>query len=109
MRSPQLDQLQSVLQQQNLVTRIEDGQEQGKVLFVEGDLTTDVVGETAAAQGIVLHELTLQRGSLEAAFMQMTGHTVEYHAHDEIAAVSDPNAVPPVSGAEVAAGPKEDN
>jgi ABC-2 type transport system ATP-binding protein len=108
-RSPQLDQLQSVLQQQNLVTRIEDVQDDGKVLFVEGDLTTDAIGETAAAQGIVLHELTLQRGSLEAAFMQMTGDSVEYHAHDEIAAVTDPNAVPPVSGVEVAVGPKEDN
>ena len=57
----------------------------------------------------MLHELTLQRGSLEAAFMQMTGDSVEYHAHDEIAAVTDVNAVPPVSGAEVAAGPKGDN
>jgi ABC-2 type transport system ATP-binding protein len=108
-RSPQLAELQSVLQAQNLVTRVEDAEEQGKVLFVEGDLTTDQIGEAAAAKGIVLHELTLQRGSLEQAFMQMTGDSVQYHAHDEIAAVTDPNAVPPVSGAEVAAGPKEDN
>ncbi len=53
------------------------------MLFVEGDLTTDQVGEAAAAHGIVLHELTLQRGSLEQAFMQMTGDSVQYHAHDE--------------------------
>ena len=51
--------------EQHLVTRIEDVEDQGKVLFVEGDLTTDQIGEAAAAQGIVLHELTLQRGSLE--------------------------------------------
>lgn len=108
-RSPQLDQLQSILQQQSLVTRIEDVEDQGKVLFVEGEVTTDKIGETAAADGIVLHELTLQRGSLEAAFMQMTGDSVDYHAHDEIAAVTDITAVPPVSGVEVAAGPKEDN
>jgi ABC-2 type transport system ATP-binding protein len=108
-RSPQLSELQSVLQAQNLVTRLEDGEAQGKVLFVEGDLTTDQIGEAAAAKGIVLHELTLQRGSLEQAFMQMTGDSVQYHAHDEIVAVTDPNAVPPVSGVEVAAGPKEDN
>jgi ABC-2 type transport system ATP-binding protein len=108
-RSPQLDQLQGVLNQQHLVTRIEDVEDQGKVLFIEGDTTTDQIGEAAAAEGIVLHELTLQRGSLEAAFMQMTGDSVQYHAHDEIAAVTDVNAVPPVSGAEVAAGPKEDN
>ena len=41
--------------------------------------------------------------------MQMTGDSVQYHAHDEIAAVVDVTAVPPVSGVEVAAGPKEDN
>jgi ABC-2 type transport system ATP-binding protein len=81
-RSPQLDQLQSVLQQSNLITRIEDVEDEGKVLFVDGEVTTDFIGETAAAQGLVLHELTLQRGSLEQAFMQMTGDSVEYHAHD---------------------------
>jgi ABC-2 type transport system ATP-binding protein len=81
-RSPQLDQLQSVLQQSNLITRIEDVEDEGKVLFVDGEVTTDSIGETAAAQGLVLHELTLQRGSLEQAFMQMTGDSVEYHAHD---------------------------
>jgi ABC-2 type transport system ATP-binding protein len=108
-RSPQLDQLQTVLQQQQLVSRIEDVENEGKVLFVDGEVKTDQVGELAAAQGIVLHELTLQRGSLEQAFMQMTGDSVQYHAQDGIAAVIDPNAVPPVSGAEVAAGPKEDN
>jgi ABC-2 type transport system ATP-binding protein len=108
-RSPQLDQLQSVLQRQQLASRIEDVEDEGKVLFVEGEVSTDQVGEAAAAQGIVLHELTLQRGSLEAAFMQMTGHSVEYHAQDEIAAVTNVNVAPPVSGAEVAAGPKGDN
>jgi ABC-2 type transport system ATP-binding protein len=108
-RSPQLDQLQSILQQQNLKTRIDDVEDQGKVLIIESEVTTDSIGETAAAQGIVLHELSLVRGSLEAAFMQMTGDTVEYHAQDAIAAVTDVNAVPPVSGAELAAGPKEDN
>ena len=82
-RTPQLDQLAGVLNQQRLVTRIEENENEGKVLFVEGDLTTDQVGEAAAAHGIVLHELSLQRGSLEQAFMQMTGDSVQYHAHDE--------------------------
>jgi ABC-2 type transport system ATP-binding protein len=108
-RSPQLDQFQAILQEQNLKTRIDDVEDQGKVLIVESEVTTDSIGETAAAKGIVLHELSLVRGSLEAAFMQMTGDTVEYHAQDAIAAVTDVNAVPPVSGAELAAGPKEDN
>ncbi|WP_329005191.1 ABC transporter ATP-binding protein [Kribbella sp. NBC_00709] len=105
-RTPQLDQLAGVLNGQQLVTRIEDVEDEGKVLFVDGDVSTDQVGEAAAAHGIVLHELTLQRGSLEQAFMQMTGDSVEYHAHDEIAAVTK---LDEPSGAEVAAGPKEDN
>jgi ABC-2 type transport system ATP-binding protein len=109
-RSPQLAQLQDILQRQSLVTRIEEVENHGgQALIVEGDTTTDKIGETAAAEGIVLHELSLQRGSLEQAFMQMTGDSVQYHAHDEVAAVVDLTAVPPVSGAEVAAGPKEDN
>jgi ABC-2 type transport system ATP-binding protein len=107
-RTPQLDQLQSILQQQQLTTRFEDVEDQGKALLVEGDVTTDQVGELAAAHSIVLHELTLQRGSLEQAFMQMTGDSVQYHAHDELAHVADVQ-LPPPSGTEVAAGPKEDN
>jgi ABC-2 type transport system ATP-binding protein len=109
-RSPQLDQLQDVLKRENLITRIDEVEGQGKVLIVEGDVSTDAIGEAAAAQGVTLHELTLVRGSLEAAFMQLTGDTVEYHAHGleaEVAAVTgEAPAVPPT---EVAAGPKEDN
>ena len=48
MRTPQLDQLAGVLHQQQMVTRIEDVDDQGKVLFVEGDLTTDAHDEIAA-------------------------------------------------------------
>ena len=36
------------------------------------------IGEIAAADGIVLHELTPQLGSLEEAFMEMTADSVEY-------------------------------
>ncbi|MDT6987500.1 ABC transporter ATP-binding protein [Streptomyces lusitanus] len=51
----------------------------------EGDL--DVTGieapriaELAAADGLVLHELTSRRGSLEEAFMELTRDAVEYDA-----------------------------
>ncbi len=37
------------------------------------------IGELAAANGVVLHELSPQRGSLEEAFMQLTKESVEYH------------------------------
>jgi ABC-2 type transport system ATP-binding protein len=109
-RSPQLDELQSALQRQNLTTRLEDMGTEGKALYVEGDVTTDTIGEVAAAQGLTLHELTLQRGSLEQAFMQMTGDAVEYHAHElgeEVAPMT--GEAPAVPATEVAAGPKEDN
>lgn len=38
------------------------------------------VGEIAAAQGAVLHELSPQTGSLEDAFLSATSATVEYHS-----------------------------
>jgi ABC-2 type transport system ATP-binding protein len=38
------------------------------------------VGAIAAAAGVPLTELTVQRPSLEDAFMQITGHDVEYTA-----------------------------
>ncbi|WNV91343.1 ATP-binding cassette domain-containing protein [Umezawaea sp. Da 62-37] len=37
------------------------------------------IGELAAANGVVLHELSPTRGSLEEAFMQLTKESVEYH------------------------------
>ncbi len=36
------------------------------------------IGELAAGEGVVLHELTPQRGSLEEAFMELTRESVEY-------------------------------
>jgi ABC-2 type transport system ATP-binding protein len=47
------------------------------VLSVTG-LDAPRIGEIAAANRIVLHELTPQLGSLEAAFMEMTADSVEY-------------------------------
>ncbi|MHB1710747.1 MAG: ABC transporter ATP-binding protein [Acidimicrobiales bacterium] len=41
-------------------------------------ITSADVGELAAAAGIVLHELSPQRASLEEAFMEMTTDSVEY-------------------------------
>jgi ABC-2 type transport system ATP-binding protein len=38
------------------------------------------VGELAAASGLILHELTPQRASLEEAFMELTRDSVEFHA-----------------------------
>jgi ABC-2 type transport system ATP-binding protein len=51
----------------------------------DGSLTvagasSDQIGDIAGVNGVVLHELSPQRGSLEQAFMQLTGDSVEYHA-----------------------------
>ena len=43
-------------------------------------ITAERVGETAAAHGIVLHELTPQRASLEEAYMTLTQDAVEYRS-----------------------------
>src|SRR5215831_13019345 len=48
--------------------------------------SAEKIGETAAAHGIVLHELTGVQASLEEAFMELTRGDVEYKAGEEIAA-----------------------
>jgi len=47
--------------------------------------SAEQIGELAAANGIVLHELTPEKASLEDAFMSMTEDAVEYHAAQPIA------------------------
>jgi ABC-2 type transport system ATP-binding protein len=49
-------------------------------LSVSG-LTSDQVGEIAFGAGVVLHELTPQRASLEEVFMDLTADSVEYGSH----------------------------
>jgi ABC-2 type transport system ATP-binding protein len=49
------------------------------VLEVDG-LTAEQIGEIAAANGVVLHQLTPLQASLEEAFMELTRDDVEYRA-----------------------------
>lgn len=70
-RSPQLDRLRALLPADS-ATDTNDG------ILVSG-LDSAKIGELAAGNGIVLHELSPQTGSLEQAFMQITGDSVEYH------------------------------
>jgi ABC-2 type transport system ATP-binding protein len=74
-RSPQLVKLGPLLVDKGFTVR--DGAD--GALSVSG-ATSDQIGDIAAANGVVLHELSPQRGSLEEAFMQLTGDAVEYHA-----------------------------
>jgi len=87
-RSPQLDALRTTLTSEGLSVR-EDGPD---AVLVSGT-TTEQVGDLAAAGQVVLHELSLQRGSLEQAFMQLTGGDVQYHS------------APPVGEAALGAAP----
>ena len=83
-RTPEASRLQSAIAGPDVVVAsIERG-----VLEVTG-VTSERIGEIAAREGIVLHELTPQRASLEDAFMRLTGESVEYHAIAGAPAVDD--------------------
>ncbi|AYF77217.1 ABC transporter ATP-binding protein [Nocardia yunnanensis] len=84
-RSPQLDQLRSLLTSNGMTVREEGAASAGKdagsespALVVAG-VTSDAVGKLAGANDITLYELSPQRASLEEAFMRMTGGAVQYH------------------------------
>ena len=73
-RSPQLAVLRTALGRTGVSVK-----DDGDSLIVSG-MDSARIGELAAANGAVLHELSPQRGSLEEAFIQLTGDSVEYHA-----------------------------
>jgi ABC-2 type transport system ATP-binding protein len=74
-RSPQADALATAVAASGAtVERGDDG-----ALSIHG-ATTDQVGEIAARERIVLHELAVQQATLEAAFMELTEDAVDYHA-----------------------------
>ncbi len=73
-RSPRLDELAGLLTDRGFAARNDGG-----ALLVSGASTAEI-GDVAAAAGLALHELTAQRGSLEAAFVRLTGHDVEFRA-----------------------------
>ncbi len=72
-RSPELPRLTELLR----ADRVELT-EDGDAIRVSG-VDSSVIGELAAANDIVLHELNPQVGSLEEAFIQLTGDSVDYH------------------------------
>jgi ABC-2 type transport system ATP-binding protein len=76
-RSPEAARLRDLLRPDVTVSEPEPG-----VLEIHG-AGTELVGETAAAHGIVLHELSAQHVSLEQAFMELTRDDVEFKATGE--------------------------
>ncbi|HXH98479.1 MAG TPA: ATP-binding cassette domain-containing protein [Gaiellaceae bacterium] len=74
-RSPEATRLRDLLVGPDVsVTSAETG-----VIEVAG-LTAEAIGEAAASNGIVLHELTPLQASLEQAFMELTRGELEYAA-----------------------------
>lgn len=73
-RSPRLPELVEMLRGPDVAVRsVGEGTAE-----VDG-MTSETIGELAASHGIPLHELS-PLTSLEEAFMELTGDTVEYHA-----------------------------
>ncbi|WP_134727746.1 ABC transporter ATP-binding protein [Amycolatopsis nivea] len=72
-RSPQRPALR-----QQLISASAQVTDSGEALIVSG-MDSAKIGEIAASANLVLHELSPQTGSLEQAFMQITGDSVEYH------------------------------
>ncbi len=74
-RSPHATRLRELL----LGDGVTVGSDEPGVLEVAG-LSTDAIGERAAAEGLTLHELSSRQASLEEAFMELTRDAVEYEA-----------------------------
>ncbi|MFE4451504.1 ATP-binding cassette domain-containing protein [Streptomyces sp. NPDC056796] len=89
MRSPEQERLRDLLHAEGVVA-VESG---AGLLEIDGE-TPERLGELAGRHGIVLHELSAQRASLEEAFMQMTAGSVEYHAHSDRDGLQPPAAAP---------------
>ena len=78
--SPQIDQLVAQLESADAKVRpLTEG-----AIEVLG-MDAAAIGELAAAHGVVLHELTPQKASLEEAFMELTSDSVEFHATGAVA------------------------
>jgi ABC-2 type transport system ATP-binding protein len=78
-RTPDPARLRSTAEALDGVTVSSDESGDGRALLLQG-ITCEAVGELAAANRIVLHELAPEQASLEEAFMRLTMDSVEYHA-----------------------------
>jgi ABC-2 type transport system ATP-binding protein len=89
-RSPRLTELLGLLGRFDPRTEVFDGD----AAHLRG-VRPEQVGEAAAAHGIALHELTMQTGSLEDAFLRATAQAVEYQGQTPIGSGVIPTAPPP--------------
>jgi ABC-2 type transport system ATP-binding protein len=78
-RTPDIARLRLLAGALEGVTLKEDMTGDSSALTLQG-ISCEAVGELAAANRIVLHELAPEQASLEEAFMRLTMDSVEYHA-----------------------------
>jgi ABC-2 type transport system ATP-binding protein len=76
-KSPQLDSLVSAAQSQGMHVSV------GQDVAEFHGVAAATIGELAAKNNVVLHELSTQTGSLEDAFLEVTADAVQYHGHSE--------------------------
>jgi ABC-2 type transport system ATP-binding protein len=77
-RSPQATVLADLLRAKGGTVAVDDD-----AALEVNDMTSESIGEIAAANGIVLHELSLAAASLEQAFMELTEDSVDYRAPEQ--------------------------
>jgi ABC-2 type transport system ATP-binding protein len=82
-RSPQTDSLAALLTARGVTPLCPTPDE----LIISG-LSTDDVGDLAAANGITIHELWLHQVSLEEAFMDLTHDSVEYRTNSRTTSIN---------------------
>jgi ABC-2 type transport system ATP-binding protein len=87
-RSPQMPQLAELLTSQGATATVD-----ATAADVRG-IAIERIGELAATNGIVLHELSNDRGSLEDAFLTLTGHSQTYRAQPAGVDLAAPPAQP---------------
>lgn len=71
--------------------------QQDGTLFVT-ELPIERVGDIAAHEGVALHELSRQTGSLEEAYMRMTGGAVEYRTSGGTGGAMPPGMMSQLAG-----------
>jgi ABC-2 type transport system ATP-binding protein len=76
-RTPQGEELSDLIKKKGGTTKADV--EAAGAIAVMG-LAASVIGDIAAAQGIVLHELSPQAASLEEAYMELTHDSVQYRS-----------------------------
>ena len=76
-RSEHLDQLRAALGEEGIEVEDATDEDDRPILVAHGTVPDDI-GRIAFSYGLMLLELSERRASLEDAFMQMTGHAVDY-------------------------------